>query len=137
MELSDKYLLQECRQVTEINKEFIDQMHEFMKESGGIGLAANQVGSNEMIFVMSPYKQNSYTMINPKIISVSNDMIDFEEGCLSYPDVKIIKKRHKIIKLEYTNSYGNKRVKTFKRLAAIVVQHEISHLNGISFKDGK
>jgi peptide deformylase len=70
------------------------EMSKLMNSSGGLGLAANQVGIDAQVFVMKPIINNAdiswmgtVTVINPKIIAVSEETFSEVEGCLSYPDI--------------------------------------------------
>lgn len=108
----------------------------------GMGLAGPQVGINKKFFVIchEEYENTfkNYIVINPKIISASEEMIyaDGGEGCLSINrEVEGIVGRHARITVEYYNEEG-KLIKTRAREElAIAFQHEIDHLNGILFID--
>jgi len=68
-------------------------------------------------------------MINPIIKEASQDMIIWEEACISLPDCLGLVKRHKSIIIEYLDLKGNKQKKKLKDFNAVIVQHEIDHLN--------
>lgn len=108
----------------------------------GMGLSAIQVGINKRIFVIvlevDEGKFENYIIINPKIISHSEEMIYVEEGegCLSINrDVEGIVPRHARIMAEYYDIDGNKHKERFREELSIVFQHEFDHLNGILFID--
>ncbi len=91
----DKILRKKAAKVTKVDNsiiKLISDMFETMHNANGIGLAANQVGSNKRIFVVDISMVEDYedtkplTLINPKIISRSKETISYEEGCLSIPD---------------------------------------------------
>ncbi len=108
----------------------------------GMGLAAVQLGVLKRIFVIS-YKNDDgtfeeYRVINPKIISHSEEMIYVEEGegCLSVNRyVEGIVPRHARITAEYFDEDGNKLTMRFREEIAVAFQHEVDHLNGIMFVD--
>ena len=108
----------------------------------GMGLAAVQLGIPKRYFVIvheyEPGKFDEYVIINPKIVSASEEMIYVGEGegCLSVNrPVEGIVPRHARITLEAYDEDGNKiRVRGREELA-IAFQHEIDHLNGILFVD--
>lgn len=108
----------------------------------GMGLAAIQLGIPKRYFVIS-YKNEDgtfeeYRVINPKIISHSEELIYVEEGegCLSVNRyVEGIVPRYARITVEYQDENGNKVTKRVREEIAIAFQHEIDHLNGILFTD--
>lgn len=117
-------------------KPFIESMFEAMYKNNGIGLSANQVGYTFRLFVMDASAKGlqKKVLINPEIIKESGKRSNGEEGCLSYPNLKLIKNRDKMIKVSYLNENGEPKTEKFRGLDAVIVQHEIDHLNGISFK---
>lgn len=108
----------------------------------GMGLAAIQLGIPKRYFVIS-YKNEDgtfeeYRVINPKIVSHSEELIYVEEGegCLSVNRyVEGIVPRFARITVEYQDENGNKVTKRVREEIAIAFQHEIDHLNGILFTD--
>jgi peptide deformylase len=109
---------------------------------GGMGLAFVQLGILKRIFVISYMKDDGtfieYSVINPKIISYSEEMIYVEEGegCLSViNDVDGIVPRHARITVEYYDVDGNKKTARVREEIAVAFQHEIDHLNGILYID--
>lgn len=107
-------------------------MFGFMRESNGMGLAANQVGIDTSLFVTwVDGKYKAY--FNPKLIDWSEELVDFDEGCLSFEGESIIIKRPSWIKLEWQDHKGNKRRAILDGLNARVCLHEYDHLKGITF----
>ena len=100
-----------------------------MKNNGGIGLAANQIGVNVRAFVM--YSEPPMVCFNPKITKYGDEEIVMEEGCLSYPTLTVKVKRPRFIRARFMDPYGNIVTKKFDGMAARVFQHELDHLNGI------
>ena len=107
-----------------------------------MGLAAVQLGILKRFFVIS-YKRDDgtfeeYKVINPKIVSHSEEMIYIEEGegCLSVNRyVEGIVPRYARVTIEFFDEYGNKVSKRLREEIAVAFQHEIDHLNGILFVD--
>jgi peptide deformylase len=109
---------------------------ETMYESEGIGLAATQAGVLQRVFVMdlSERKDQPLCFINPKIVAAS-DEITWEEGCLSFPGAYAYVKRNAKITVEYLNWQGEAQSLQAEGLNAVCIQHEIDHLDGVTFYD--
>ena len=108
----------------------------------GMGLAAPQLGINERFFVVCYEKDKGkfedYILINPKVISYSEEMIyaGEGEGCLSVNrEVEGIVPRHARITMEAYDIDGNLQKYRVREELAIAFQHELDHLNGILFTD--
>ncbi len=108
----------------------------------GMGLAAPQLGINERFFVVcyerDKGKFEDYILINPKVISYSEEMIyaGEGEGCLSVNrEVEGIVPRHARITMEAYDMDGNLQRYRVREDLAIAFQHEFDHLNGILFTD--
>lgn len=110
----------------------------------GVGLAAPQLDvSKRMLAIRVPSDTEdeeplSLLLINPRILSHSVQEAALEEGeaCLSIDEVyEGYVPRSKRITVEYYDVDGNKHKQRFKNYPAIVIQHEIDHLNGILFYD--
>lgn len=98
----------------------------------GFGLAAPQCGLDYKVFVMGA--EGNYTAIfNPIVTSVSEETIHMEEGCLSFPFMILALTRPKLISVRYQTETGETKDQNFDGLSARIVQHEIDHLNGITF----
>lgn len=123
----------------------LSQDEEYAREHnirGGMGLAFVQLGILKRIFVISYLNEDGsfteYTVINPKIVSYSEEMIYVEEGegCLSViNDIDGIVPRRARITVEYFDTEGKKQVARVREEIAIAFQHEIDHLNGILYTD--
>jgi peptide deformylase len=109
---------------------------ETMYETQGVGLAATQVNIQQRIIVIdtSDNQSQPYCMINPKLINAEGEII-WEEGCLSFPGVFAKVKRSANITVEYNNTKGELQTLHATELNAVCIQHEIDHLNGITFYD--
>lgn len=129
-------LQQACKPVTEFGKELDDlvaHMLVIMEKNNGIGLAANQIGSDKSVFVMKINPHHPMIFVNPRIIGSITTTTKIREGCLSFPDVQVEVPRAKSVYLRYNAIYGQEYKQGFDGLEAICVQHEIDHLNGITF----
>lgn len=140
----DKILRKKTARVSEIDAEtvgIISDMFETMRNANGIGLAANQIGVNKQIFVVdiSPVegyeKYKPIAMINPKIISKSEETNSIEEGCLSIPDLRSEIIRPEAISISYFDVDLKEHTIEADDLLARVIQHEYDHLQGILFID--
>lgn len=137
----EKILSQPAEPITEINEEvvkLVDHMAETMYSAPGIGLAATQVGVAKQVLVadIAPRRPESelIVLINPEIVAAEGQVI-FEEGCLSVPDYQAEVKRHEKVTVRGLNLKGEEVEIEAEGLLAIVLQHEIDHLNGKLFID--
>jgi len=139
----DPILREKSIEVKEITNEvlsYVKDMKETIKKSNGVGLAAPQVGILERVvlvcFQITKKKYSSpIVLINPKILSFSDDKNVDEEGCLSIPGVYDNVSRYTRIEVEYMDLDGKVHVEEFQDFNARVIQHEVDHLNGILFVD--
>ena len=74
-------------------------------------------------------------MINPKIISLHEKKVPYEEGCLSFPEHFAEIDRPEKIKIEYLDEDNSKKISAFTGFESRIIQHELDHLNGILFVD--
>ena len=137
----EEILRQRAEPITEIDEEvvkLVDHMAETMYSAPGIGLAATQVGVAKQVLVadIAPRRPESelIVLINPEILAAEGEVI-FEEGCLSVPDYQAEVKRNERITVRGLNLKGEEVEIEAEGLLAIVLQHEIDHLNGILFID--
>ena len=112
-------------------------MFDTMYATAGVGLAANQVGLPFQLFVMNPtgkkeVQEEEYVFINPVILKKNGNVID-NEGCLSFPEIHADVIRAESIEVESISLSGEEQLFKWKDRPARIVQHEIDHLNGISF----
>lgn len=103
-----------------------------MISNDGIGLAANQIGLPYRAFAMMGEK--IIVCFNPKIVDFSEETVTMEEGCLSYPNLFVKVKRPRKIKVRYTEPNGNVVTTVYDGMTARVFQHELDHLDGISYQ---
>ena len=137
----EKVLRLQAEPITTIDKEvttLANHMAETMYNAPGIGLAANQVGVPRQLIVadIAPRSPESdlIVLVNPEIIAAEGEVTS-EEGCLSVPDYQAEIKRHERVKVRGLDLRGEEMEITAEGLLAVVLQHEIDHLNGILFID--
>jgi peptide deformylase len=140
----DKILRKKTAKVADIDDNtvgLIADMFETMRNANGIGLAANQVGVNKQIFVVDISPVEGYeeykpvAMINPKIISKSDETNTIEEGCLSIPEVREEIIRPESIVVSFYDVNMKEHSIEADELFARVIQHEYDHLQGVLFID--
>lgn len=132
-------LFQTCEEVTVFGEELkvlLEGMFETMQAYRGIGLAANQVGLLHRMFTMEGVDGEKLFLVNPRILRKSQALANIKEGCLSAPgDFIIVPSRLSWVEVEFQDETGEKRVRVFKDLWAVCVQHELEHLNGIAYME--
>jgi peptide deformylase len=117
----------------------IENMAQTMYQAPGIGLAAIQVGINKslMVYDISPKdkERSLQVLINPRIVSSEGSVLSEDEGCLSVPDFRSDVKRAAFVTVEGLDRNANPVRIDAEGFLAIVLQHEIDHLNGVLFID--
>jgi len=120
-------------------KTLVADMVETMYAAEGIGLAAIQVGEAKRILVIDidqkDGEKNPRAFINPVILSASDEMATYEEGCLSVPEIWDEVERPARVRLEYLDESGARQEIEADGLLATALQHEMDHLNGTLFID--
>ena len=126
---------------------FVADMHETMRESAGIGLAANQVGDLlRVITIEIPYvgkekgeeeevkwwHDKRFTFVNPIIVKKSGTT-RWQEGCLSFPEIYDFVERASEITVKAFDEFGKEFEVQADGLFSICLQHEIDHIDGIVF----
>lgn len=137
----DTVLRERCEPVTNMDgkiQQLIDDMADTMYHEPGIGLASNQIGEplRIIMFDTSPKEEPNdlVVLINPEIIEADGVVVN-EEGCLSVIYYRAKVKRAERVTVQGLGREGNPVTFRKEGLAAIVLQHEIDHLNGILFID--
>ena len=134
-------LRKEAAEVTDIDDEIrriINDVEETLSQQNGIGLAATQIGISKKILSIDLTKSKGdkkISLINPVIITRSKDEVEYEEGCLSVPEVWGNVSRPRTIKIKGTLKSGKTLIIEAEDLFARVLQHEIDHLEGKLFID--
>lgn len=125
-------------------RRLMDDMLETMYEAPGIGLAAIQVGVAKRVLVIDLQDEDEETgerilkphfFINPEIVSVSDDMRVYNEGCLSVPEIYAEVERPARIRARWLDYDGKPHEEELDELMSTCLQHELDHLNGILFID--
>jgi len=111
------------------------EMLELMRASNAIGLAGNQVGLLRRVFVMKLTDGQEIGCFNPWIMFGNNDKIEGEEGCLSFPNLWLKVKRDNKITAAYLDNTGKQCIIELEGLNARCFQHELDHLDGITFTE--
>jgi peptide deformylase len=121
-------------------------MWETMYEANGVGLAAPQVNKGIRLFLIdtTPFFDDEdeikevivkQAFINARILEESGEEWEFNEGCLSIPDLREDVSRKSTITIEYMDENFEMHTTTYDGLTARVIQHEYDHINGILFTD--
>jgi peptide deformylase len=111
-----------------------NELIEALKDNNGIGLACPQVGLSYRMFVMGLDK-NIVAFFNPRILEESDKTQLLEEGCLSFPGLRIKIRRPEWIHVAYQDYLGKHHEAKFGGLTARIFSHGLDHLNGIIFTD--
>ena len=138
----DKFLKTRAVPVEEIDdsvRKLVSDMADTMYEAPGVGLAATQVGSDRRIILYDPEpdreKREYNVLINPVIVSMAGECLSENEGCLSVPDFRADVKRAETVVVDGMDLNGNPVHIETGGMLAIILQHEIDHLNGTLFID--
>ncbi|NNG01628.1 MAG: peptide deformylase [Desulfobacteraceae bacterium] len=138
----DSFLKNKTDQVTNIDattQALVDDMSETMYQAPGVGLAAIQVGINQslLVFDVAPQDENRQlqVLINPTIVTQEGEILSEGEGCLSVPEYRADVMRARRILVEAVDRDGNPLRFEAEGFPAVVIQHEIDHLNGTLFID--
>ena len=115
----------------QIQQDLVDTM----RAKSGIGLSANQIGIGARVFTMyaDVKKKDIIVCFNPKIITLSEETVLMDEGCLSYPGLWLKVRRAEGIEVTYENVKGELQEKAMFGLEARVFQHEYDHMEGTNF----
>lgn len=146
-----KVLETRAMEVSEFNdslRSFVKDMHDTMDAAGGIGLAANQVGSLQRVITMliphsgSRYEQDvepkewwhdkRFTFINP-VITKKTGKFKFQEGCLSFPDIFEFVERAAEVWVKAKDEFGKEFEVHATGIFSVCIQHEIDHIDGEVF----
>lgn len=128
-------------------KKLAEDMFETMENASGVGLAAPQIGKSIRMFVIDAsamaeedneddeLKRFKKVFINPQIIKEVGEEWDFEEGCLSIPDIREIVYRQEELTIKYFDENWVEHKETYDDMKARIIQHEYDHIEGILFTD--
>ncbi|OOE15802.1 peptide deformylase [Stutzerimonas degradans] len=118
-------------------RQLIDDMFETMYEAPGIGLAATQVNVHKRVVVMdlSEDKSEPRVFINPEFEALTEEMDQYQEGCLSVPGFYENVDRPQKVRVKALDRDGQPYEIIAEGLLAVCIQHECDHLNGKLFVD--
>ena len=118
-------------------RQLIDDMFETMYDAPGIGLAATQVNVHKRVVVMdlSEDKSEPRVFINPEFEFLTDEMEQYQEGCLSVPGFYENVDRPQKVKVQALDRDGQPYELIAEGLLAVCIQHECDHLNGKLFVD--
>ena len=138
-----------CKRAEELKKDtdlkpLIQDMFETMHAANGIGLAAPQIGKAIRLFIvdgtslndeeedMSTFKK---AFINPTVLEEHGEEWEFEEGCLSIPNIRESVSRPEKLKIRYCDEEWNLKEEEYDGMKARIIQHEYDHIEGKLFID--
>ncbi|MBU2102392.1 MAG: peptide deformylase [Candidatus Omnitrophota bacterium] len=130
----EKILRTPCKAVTTVDdsvRSVFDEMYRLMVRDKGVGLAANQVGVNARL-VLVEFDDKIFKLVNPSILKKEGS-IRLLEGCLSFPGLEIEVTRSRRIVLSALNERGQPREIEASNILAVILQHEIDHIEGKAF----
>jgi len=137
-----KTLKQKSKPVAAVDDELrglMDDMLETMYAAPGIGLAAIQVGAPVRVIVMDLARgddpKSPRFFVNPEIVWASDEVLAYEEGCLSVPEIYDEVERPAKVRVRYLDYDGAAVEEEAEGLFAVCIQHEIDHLDGVLFLD--
>jgi len=136
------------KKAVEIDQEYpeldvlIANMFETMYDSNGIGLAAPQIGLAIRLFIVdgteieeASTQDFKKVFINPVIVEEFDTRWDYEEGCLSIPNVRADVNRYSKLRIRYCDENFVEHEEVYDGMAARIIQHEYDHIEGILFTD--
>lgn len=115
-------------------KILLNDMAETLKLSGGIGIAAVQVGVLKRVIIAVDNNENNVAIVNPEIIEKSGEQ-ESHEGCLSVRNIHGVVIRPAFVKVKGLDVNGKEIIVIGEKRMANVLSHEIDHLDGILFTD--
>ncbi|MCD8160271.1 MAG: peptide deformylase [Clostridiales bacterium] len=133
----DKILTKTCHPVTRFDwrlGRLLDDLRETLLDSGGVGLAAPQIGICRRVVVMMNEAEEIHELVNPEIVASSGEQEDFE-GCLSLPGKYGLVKRPMTVRVRAQDRKGNWFEVEDSGLTARCFCHELAHLDGHMFDE--
>ncbi|MBV1930103.1 MAG: peptide deformylase [Porticoccaceae bacterium] len=140
LEFPDPRLRKQARLVADVDKrviKIVEDMFETMYAADGVGLAATQVDIHERIVVIdiSELRNQPQVFINPEVEVLTDDRLDYEEGCLSVPGFRETVSRAEQVRVKALDRDGKPLEIKASGLLAVCIQHELDHLTGKLFVD--
>ena len=102
---------------------------------GAVGISAIQIGIPLSVCLIGVSKQNSAVLVNPQIISASDEQVVENEGCLSFPEIFTAVSRPKEIRVKFQEQDGTEKELDLQGIFARIALHEISHISGKTMLD--
>jgi peptide deformylase len=133
-----KRTAQRVVRVDDAIRQLMDDMLETMYAAPGVGLAAPQVGVTKRVLVVDIGKgeaRKPLLMANPEIVSASDELATYEEGCLSFPEQFAEVERPAKVRIRYIDHENEIREVEAEGLLGTCIQHEMDHLDGVLFVD--
>ena len=138
----DPRLKEICTPVDKVDGELrrlMDDLLDTMYRAPGIGLAAPQLGVTQRVIVVDVSRTNEERrplhMANPEIVWRSDELFEYEEGCLSFPDHYAPVSRPDKVHIRYIDYDNNEQTLETEGLLSVAAQHEMDHLDGVLFVD--
>lgn len=148
VQLGNTVLHQGAKEVDELGseeaKQLVDSLKEAVDTAGGVGIAAPQIAVNKRVFVISSKPNARYPraptmlqkeMINPVLLSHNSIKEKGWEGCLSVPNMRGLVPRYTEITVSYYDLSGKYHQTVLTDFIARIFQHELDHLDGLTFID--
>jgi peptide deformylase len=148
LQLGNPTLRQLARPVEDLQdpslQRLIDELIETLTASGGVGIAAPQVGLLLRLMIVASHPTPRYPdapempplpLLNPQIVSYSSEIEKGWEGCLSVPGIRGLVPRSLSVTVDYLDRQGTPQQQTFHGFIARIFQHEYDHLEGMVFVD--
>jgi peptide deformylase len=116
---------------------FETDMIKLMLDEKGMGLAANQIGITKRFFAIGHESFDTFQkhaiIWNPQVIDASEEKVIDVEGCLSFRDIFVKVERPKTVEVQYETTQGKTRFAKLDGMESKCFQHELDHLEGITF----
>jgi peptide deformylase len=116
---------------------FETDMIKLMLDEKGMGLAANQIGITKRFFAIGHESFDTFQkhaiIWNPQVINASEEKVIDVEGCLSFKDIFVKVERPKTVEVQYETTQGKTRFAKLDGMESKCFQHELDHLEGITF----
>ena len=136
VQVGDDILRKKCFEVENFDEklgQLLDDMKETVRKEDGAGLAAPQVGILRRAVVID-VKEGFYEMVNPVIVEAKGEQCGYE-GCLSVRGKRGVVSRPLVVKVEYADRTGKRKILVARGFFARAVCHELDHLDGILYTD--
>jgi peptide deformylase len=133
----DPVLRMRANEVTDFDEQLrtlADDMLDTLRAANGVGLAANQVGVLKRLFVWE-HDERRGAFVNPEVVETSEEVVEAEEGCLSFPGLFYPTPRPLRARVKGVDAHGDPIEEVGEGLFARILLHELDHLNGILFID--